>query len=201
MHTHNKYLQLADMARLFYLRMMTDNSEETYRYPIGRFRPMETFTADNLFSWIGSIRSIPLLLDYCVENMDEEQLNTPYRQGGWNSIQVIHHLADSHMNAYIRMKLALTENNPVIKPYEEQLWAGLADVTEVPVNVSITLIHALHRRWTALMDQLTAEDWKRTYIHPADGHQMPLWQMINLYSWHGQHHVEQILLLRQRNGW
>lgn len=180
---------------------MTEDLEESYRYPIGRFKPAGAFTPQNRMAWIGSIRSIPLLLDYCIENMDEEQLLAPYREGGWNTIQVIHHIADSHMNAYIRMKLALTEDSPVIKPYDENLWAELPDVFEVPLNVSVTLIHALHRRWTALMDALTDQDWNKSYIHPADGKEIPLWQMINLYSWHGKHHAEQILALRKRKGW
>ena len=151
--------------------------------------------------WIGLIESIPLVLDYCIENLDEAQLNTPYRPGGWTIIQVIHHLADSHMNAYIRLKLALTEDKPVIKPYDENAWAVLPDVSAVPVNVSITLIHALHRRWASMLHLMTAEDWEKGYFHPADQKFVPLWQMTSLYSWHGKHHVEQILSLRKRMGW
>lgn len=180
---------------------MTDSEQESYRYPIGRFEHATSSTPEQLIAAIGSIRSIPLLLDYCIENLDEAQLNVSYRIGGWNTIQVIHHIADSHMNAYIRMKLALTEDNPIIKPYDEKLWSELADVQAVPLNVSITLIHALHRRWTALMDQLDQDSLQRTYQHPADGQTIPLWQMINMYSWHGRHHAEQILALRKRMGW
>lgn len=174
---------------------------EQYTYPIGRFKPAENYTPKTLAQWIGSINSIPLLLDYCVENLDEEQLNTAYRPGGWTIIQVIHHIADSHMNAYIRTKLALTEKRPVIKPYDEKLWAELPDVTDVPVNVSITLIHALHRRWVSLLNQLKDEDWTREYYHPADERYVPLWQMVNLYNWHGKHHAEQILALCKRMNW
>jgi len=174
---------------------------EKHAYPIGRFVPATEYTPQLLNAWISSIKSVPLLLDYCIENLDEAQLNTPYREGGWNTIQVIHHVADSHMNAYIRLKLALTEDKPVIKPYDEQLWAKLPDVTDVPLNVSITLIHALHRRWTSLLLQLTDEQWKREYYHPGDKIYVPLWQMTNLYSWHGKHHAEQILSLRKRMGW
>lgn len=174
---------------------------EKHSYPIGRFVPAETYTPRLLEAWIGSIRSIPLLLDYCIENLDEAQLNTPYREGGWTIVQVIHHIADSHMNAYVRLKLALTEDKPTIKPYEEQLWAELPDVFDVPVNVSITLIHALHRRWTSMLVLMKDEDWTREYYHPASQQYMPLWQMTNNYSWHGKHHAEQILSLRKRMGW
>jgi hypothetical protein len=178
-----------------------ENTFEKHSYPIGRFVPAESYTARNLAAWIGSIRSVPLLLDYCIENLDEAQLNVPYREGGWNTIQVIHHVADSHMNAYMRLKLALTEDRPTIKPYEEQLWAELPDVTDVPLNVSITLIHALHRRWVSLLMQLTDEQWLREYYHPGTGTYVPIWQMTNNYSWHGKHHAEQIISLRKRMNW
>lgn len=174
---------------------------EKHSYPIGRLVPAENYTEKSIEPWINSIRSIPLLLDYCIENLDEAQLNTPYRLGGWTIVQVIHHIADSHMNAYIRFKLALTEDKPVIKPYEEQLWAELPDVFDVPVNVSITMVHALHRRWTSLMMAMTDEDWTREYYHPAAKEYVPLWQAANTYSWHGKHHAEQILSLRKRMGW
>jgi len=178
-----------------------DEHLELHTYPIGKFKPAETYNEKLLTAWIGSIRSVPLLLDYCIENLDEAQLNTPYRPGGWTIVQVIHHIADSHMNAYVRMKLALTEEQPVIKPYQEQLWAELPDVFDVPVNVSITLVHALHRRWTSLFMQMKEEDWTREYYHPVDKVYMPLWQLANLYNWHGKHHAEQILSLRKRMGW
>lgn len=174
---------------------------EKQRYPIGRLVAAENYTARSLNAWMSSIRSLPVLLDYCIENLDEAQLNTPYREGGWTIIQVIHHIADSHMNAYIRFKLALTEDRSVIKPYEEQLWAELPDVFDVPLNVSITLVHALHRRWTSLMTVLKDEDWNREYYHPGAGEYVPLWQVANTYSWHGKHHAEQIMALRRRMGW
>jgi hypothetical protein len=177
------------------------NHIEKYSYPVGRFVPAETYNDKLLERWIGSIRSIPLLFDYCIENLDEAQLNTPYRDGGWTIIQVVHHVADSHMNAYMRMKLALTEERPVIKPYDEKLWAELPDVTDVPLNVSVTLIHALHRRWVSLLMQMKEEDWTREYYHPGDQVYVPLWQMTNMYNWHGKHHAEQILSLRTRMGW
>lgn len=181
--------------------MSVDSNLEELMYPIGRFKPGAKLSADNLESWIGGIRSAPLLFDYCIENLDEEQLNTPYRPGGWNVIQVVHHVADSHMNAYVRLKLALTEESPTISPYEEKLWAELPDVVHVPLNVSITLLHALHRRWSTLLDHLKEEDWQRTYYHPANKAQVPIWEMTQMYAWHGAHHAEQILSLRKRMAW
>lgn len=178
-----------------------EDTYEKFSYPIGRFVPAETYTPQSLKAWISSIRSVPLLLDHCIENLDEAQLNTPYKPGGWTVIQVIHHIADSHMNAYIRLKKALTEDRPTISPYDEKLWAELPDVTDVPINVSITLVHALHRRWTAVLDQMKDEDWTREYYHPASQEYMPLWQMTNQYHWHGKHHAEQIRSLRKRMGW
>jgi len=136
-----------------------------------------------------------------IENLDEAQLDTPYREGGWNPRQVIHHIADSHMNAYIRLKLALTEDNPAVKPYDENLWAELHDVKTVPVNISITLLHALHKRWVAQLLGMSAADWERTYYHPEQKTNVPVWQMTALYAWHGRHHMEQIRGLRERMGW
>ena len=174
---------------------------ESHVYPIGRFKPAVSFNKDTLTSWIGNISSLPLLLDYCIQNLDEAQLNFPYRPGGWNIIQIIHHIADSHMNAYVRLKLALTEDKPVIKPYDEKLWAELPDVADVPLNVSITLVHALHRRWTSVLGQLNDADWEREYYHPETNIFTAIWQMTNHYSWHGSHHAEQILALRKRMNW
>lgn len=178
-----------------------ENNVEDLMYPIGRFVPAIKYSPDNLASWISGIRSAPLLFDYSIQNLDEAHLNATYRPGGWNIMQVIHHVADSHMNAYIRLKLALTEQAPSISPYDENLWAELPDVTLVPVNVSVTLLYALHNRWATLLEHLKEEDWVRTYYHPANKEYMPIWQMTNQYSWHGMHHAEQIISLRKRMGW
>ena len=174
---------------------------ESHIYPIGRFKPAEFYSKDTLTSWIGSIGSVPLLLDYCIQNLDEAQLNVPYRPGGWSTVQIVHHIADSHINAYTRLKLALTEDNPTIKPYDEKLWAELPDVADVPLNVSITLIHALHRRWTSVLHHLNDTEWDRKYYHPEIQGYTAIWQMTNHYSWHGTHHAEQILALRRRMRW
>jgi len=178
-----------------------ENDIEDLTYPIGRFIPATKYSPDNLVSWINGIRSAPLLFDYCIENLDEAQLNMSYRPGGWSIIQVVHHVADSHMNAYIRLKLALTEDTPVVVPYDENLWAELPDVHRVPLNVSVTLLHALHRRWATLLEHLKEEDWTRTYYHPGNKEYTSIWQMTNHYNWHGTHHAEQIISLRRRKGW
>ncbi|HEY9178274.1 MAG TPA: putative metal-dependent hydrolase [Flavipsychrobacter sp.] len=179
---------------------MTDTLEQV-KYPIGRYEAPARYTQAEINGWISAIEAMPSWLDPCIENLDEAQLEVPYRDGGWNSRQVIHHIADSHMNAYIRLKLALTEDDPAIKPYDENKWAVLADVETVPVNVSITLLHALHRRWAAQLRSMSDEDWKRTYFHPEQNKSIPIWQMTALYAWHGRHHMEQIRSLRERMGW
>ena len=178
-----------------------DSDLEQIIYPIGRFEAPEQYQPELQEAWISAIEALPSWLDHCIENLDAAQLETPYRQGGWNTNQIIHHLADSHMNAYVRFKLALTEDSPVIKPYDEGKWALLPDVDAVPVNVSITLLHALHRRWGTLLRNFSHEDWERTYFHPEQERYVPLWEVADLYAWHGRHHMEQILSLRERMGW
>ncbi len=178
-----------------------EESIEILKYPIGRFEPVSVFAESPLEVWTDSIRTLPLLLERCIENLSKDQLDMPYRPGGWTVRQVVHHIADSHMNAYVRLKLALTGEQPTIAPYDENLWAELPDVFLVPVEVSVHLVRALHTRWSAVLQQMKAEDWLRTYYHPADQKQVALWQMTGMYSWHGRHHVEQILSLRRRMNW
>ncbi len=134
-------------------------------------------------------------------NLDESQLNTTYREDGWRVKQLVHHLADSHINAYMRFKLALTEDNPAIKTYEEKEWAKLNDVETVPINVSITLLHALHQRWHAAIKDVSEEEWQRTIFHPEHKKDMTLWFLLGMYAWHGKHHVKHITSLRERMGW
>jgi hypothetical protein len=174
---------------------------EKLMYPTGRFSAADSYDESKLSTWIRSIKTVPLLFDRCIENLDEAQLQVPYRPQGWNVAQVIHHVADSHMNAYIRLKLALTEDKPTISPYNEKLWAELPDVTMVPLNMSVTLIHALHARWSTLLENLTEADWKRSYYHPESKEYVQVWQMTQHYSWHGPHHAQQIISLRRRMGW
>lgn len=174
---------------------------EQLRYPIGRFERPEQFTPKLLGEWIKIIEVLPRWLDVAIENLDHAQLQTPYREGGWTIQQVIHHIADSHINAYTRLKLALTEDNPVIKPYAEALWADLSDTELVPVNISVTLLHALHRRWVALLQNMEVADWQKTYYHPESKTAVPLWVMTAMYAWHSRHHTEHIMQLRGRMGW
>ncbi len=170
------------------------------RYPIGKYEP-QPFSQDQKKKWLQDIKFLPQDVEFAIQNLDFEQLETPYRNGGWKVQQLVHHIADSHMNAYIRFKLGLTENNPTIKPYEEKKWALLTDVETVPINVSITLLHALHQRWYAAIKDLTDKQWKRTVVHPEHGTQMSLWHLLGLYAWHGRHHVKHITDLRERMGW
>ncbi|OSZ82502.1 metal-dependent hydrolase [Chitinophagaceae bacterium IBVUCB1] len=174
---------------------------EALKYPIGKHQPPTGYDSQKLNEWISVLEALPNWLDVCIENLDEAQLQTPHRPGGWTVQQVLHHLADSHMNMYIRMKFALTEDNPTIMPYDENKWAVLYDVEEVPVNISITLLHTLHRRIVAVLRKLTPQEWERTYYHPEKKSSFTMWQMAALYAWHSRHHMEHIRQLRVRMGW
>ncbi len=174
---------------------------DTLRYPIGQFDAPETIDADVLKGYITDIRYLPSLIEIAVQDLDAWQLDTPYRPGGWTVAQVVHHLADSHMNAYTRFKLALTETAPVIKPYDEAAWSMLPDVQKTPVNVSITLLHSLHTRWVHLLEALTPEQWERTFTHPEHGKSFTLKNTAGTYAWHGQHHLAHIVNLKEREQW
>lgn len=178
-----------------------DTSLEELKYPIGRYERPDHYTPEMLQEWIAVLRALPSWMDVCIENLDAAQLRVPYREGGWNTQQVIHHVADSHTNAYIRIRLALTEDNPTIKPYDENAWALLPDVDTVPVNISVTLLHALHRRLVALMETLTPAQWERTYYHPEHKRNFTVWEMASLYAWHSRQHTAHIQQLRLRMGW
>ena len=169
------------------------------RYPIGKYEP-QVFSHQQKEKYLLDLKYLPDDLENALQNLDAAQLNTPYREGGWTVNQLVHHVADSHMNAYIRFKLGLTENAPTIKPYLEKEWALLAD-NHVPVNISITLLHALHQRWYALVKDLSETDFERTVVHPESGRVMSLWFLLGLYSWHGKHHVAHITTLRENNKW
>ena len=170
------------------------------RYPIGKYEA-KVFSNELKEQWLLDIKFLPEELELAINNLDEFQLNTPYREDGWQIKQLIHHIADSHMNAYIRFKLGLTETNPTIKPYEEKEWAKTTDNETVPVNVSLTLLHALHQRWYAAIKDLTEDQFERTVVHPEHGRVMSLWFLLGLYAWHGKHHVAHILTLRENKGW
>jgi len=169
-------------------------------YPIGKFHFAGSLTDDKKREAIESIAEAPASLRAAVSGLSPEQLNTPYRPGGWTVRQLTHHVPDSHMNAYVRFKLALTEDEPTIKPYEQQLWAELPDTKEAPIEVSLTMLDALHDRWVRLLRSLTAKDWQRTFRHPELG-TVSLEKNLALYAWHGKHHVAHVTTLRQREGW
>ncbi len=173
---------------------------EDLRYPIGKYEP-QPYSDRLKAEWIGDIRNLPALLEQTIQNLDEAQLQTPYREGGWTVHQVVHHVADSHMNAYIRFKLALTEDIPVIKPYDEAAWALLSDVRNLPVNISLTLLHALHKRWHEILINTKDPEWSRAVFHPEQKRQLTIWEMLGSYAWHGRHHVAHVNSLRERMGW
>jgi uncharacterized damage-inducible protein DinB len=170
------------------------------RYPIGKYAT-QPFSVKQKQDWLNDIRFLPQSIENAVLNLDESQLETPYRDGGWTVKQVVHHVADSHMNAYCRFKLGLTEENPTIKPYMENLWAQLPDTKNVPINISLTLLHALHIRWIEILVNMKDEDFNRTVFHPEHQKEITLWYLLGLYSWHSRHHTAHITSLRERNGW
>ncbi|HEX2093708.1 MAG TPA: putative metal-dependent hydrolase [Longimicrobiaceae bacterium] len=170
------------------------------RYPVGRYDVRTPVPAEDLPRLIGEIADTPARLRAAVEGLSPEQLGTPYRPGGWTVRQVVHHVPDSHLNAYVRLKLALTEDEPTIKPYEEARWAELADSRSTPVEVSLALLEALHHRWVLLLRSMRPEDFARAFRHPELG-RVRLDAMVGLYAWHGRHHVAHVTSLRERMGW
>ena len=174
---------------------MTDD----LRFPIGRFTRPASYTDASRAAAIAAIAATPANLRLATNGLTEEQLDTPYRPGGWTVRQVVHHVADSHMNAYCRTRLALTEENPTIKPYDEAKWAELADAKSAPVETSLALLDGIHSRWGTLLDSLTPADFARTMMHPENG-PMTIDVLLSLYSWHGAHHTAHITGLRQRSG-
>ena len=170
------------------------------RFPTGRFQFDPAVTADTRRAAIAAIRDAPAALRAAVRGLDDARLNTPYRDGGWTVRQVVHHVPESHMNAFTRFKLALTEDNPTIKPYNENAWANLDDVARAPVEASLTLLEALHSRWVTLLEVMTPQDFLRPLVHPDMG-PLTLDFMLQLYAWHGRHHAAHITELRSREGW
>jgi uncharacterized damage-inducible protein DinB len=170
------------------------------RYPIGKFSYDGHLSEDQKRAFLDDIAQTPKYLRAAVQGLSEAQLDTPYRQGGWTVRQVVHHVPDSHLNSYVRFKLALTEDEPTIKPYAEDRWAQLADTQATPVEVSLTLLESLHDRWVRLLRSLTQDEWNRTFRHPEAG-AMNLEKTLALYAWHGRHHVAHVTALRKREGW
>jgi len=174
--------------------------QEDLRYPIGKFHYEGTSTIQQRQQFIHDISQAPVNLRESVRELNEEQLQTPYRPGGWNVRQVAHHLPDSHMNSFTRFRLALTEDEPTIRPYFEDRWAELSDSRKAPIEYSLDLLEALHKRWVFMLESLQGSDFARTFRHPDLG-LMSLDKNLALYSWHGKHHVAHINSLRKRMGW
>ena len=173
--------------------------QDDFRYPIGRFNPPASSLPGIRAAHIQTLRQLPERLRAAVAGLNDAQLDTPYREGGWTARQVVHHLADSHAMAYTRCKLALTEDWPTINPYKEAAWAELAD-SRSPVEVSLALIEGLHGRWVALLEAMTEDDLRKGYNHPERGKEM-LVKMLAMYDWHSRHHTAHITGLRARKGW
>ena len=161
---------------------------EHLQYPIGKYIE-QPFSQQQLRERLLDIQTLPMHVEHAILNLDEAELQTPYRPGGWTKAQVVHHIADSHMNAYIRFKLGLTEDNPTIKPYDEKAWAEMADTKNLPINISITLLFSLHLRLHEILKNVKEEEWNRTIFHPEHQKQMTLWYLLGMYAWHGRHHV------------
>lgn len=170
------------------------------RYPIGPFKLEGEVTPERRSEWIDAIAAAPASLRAAVSGLSDQQLDTPYREGGWTVRQVVHHLPDSHANSYMRFRLALTEANPTIKPYSQQLWADLVDARTAPIEPSLQLLEGMHCRWVILLRSLSPADFARTFLHPENG-PMTLDRNLALYAWHGRHHVAHITSLRERMGW
>jgi len=173
---------------------------ESLQYPIGKFILDKEPTAEKRRGWLRDIADLPVNVKHAVDGLTNAQLDTPYRDGGWTVRQVVHHLADSHMNSFIRLKLALTEDKPTITPYDQGAWAELPDVIGVDVALSLVLLEGLHGRWTLLLRSLQPMDYDRVFLHPENG-PTTVDRAVQIYAWHSRHHVAHITSLRERQGW
>jgi len=173
---------------------------DSLRYPIGDFVYGQTYTLDQVRASIDEIANLPHKLTRLVGKWSDDRLDTPYRPEGWTVRQLVHHIADSHINAYVRTKLALTENNPTISPYEEGEWAKLPD-SLLPIEHSLVILSNIHDRWAVVLNSITEAQLRRTYFHPGNQRQFELAEVVLLYRWHGEHHYQHVYKLAQRNGW
>ncbi len=178
-----------------------DPALERLRYPIGRFTANPPYSAAQIAANLERLEVLPGYLRSIVETLTAAQLDTPYRPDGWTVRQVVHHLPDSHLNAYARFRLALTEDEPTIRPYEEARWAELPDAARGPLELSLELLSAVHRRWIALLRELEPRQWERRYFHPESRQHFRLDTALALYAWHGEHHAAHVTALRARAGW
>ncbi|HEX4934371.1 MAG TPA: putative metal-dependent hydrolase [Gemmatimonadaceae bacterium] len=174
-------------------------TERDLRFPIGRYAPPPEYTATWRRGCIDRIAAAPAQLRAAVQGLGEAELDTPYRPGGWTVRQVVHHVPDSHLNAYVRLKLALTEDRPTIKPYDEGGWALLEDSRSTPIETSLRLLEAVHDRWVRILRAMSEADFDRRYVHPDTG-EHALHHLVGLYAWHGDHHIAHITALRERLG-
>lgn len=173
---------------------MSESDLELLKYPVGRFQPPASYAAENLNADIFRIESLPVRLRETVRSFDQQRFDRTYRPEGWSIRQVIHHLADSHLNAWIRIKWALTENEPVIKAYNEKAWAETPD-NRIDPEISLRLLDAHHLRWASMLRSLTPEQLLRSFIHPSTGAKITVERMIQLYAWHGDHHLGHCMLV------
>lgn len=173
-----------------------EDSIEKLKYPIGKYFPETPITQSQIEQWKKTIEEFPSTLKQTLDRFSEKDFSTPYRPGGWTGNQVVHHITDSHMNSIIRFKLGLTENNPVIKPYKENLWAEQSDVKNLPASVSFKIIEGVHERWTALLKSFKQTDWKRTLHHPEKNKDMTLDYLLGLYDWHCRHHLAHLKIIK-----
>ena len=179
----------------------TNQTLEQLRFPTGRFTPPADYSEATRLALIDEIAALPKQLRDATDELTDEQLDTRYRPEGWTLRQVVHHLADSHMNAYIRFKLAITEDNPTIRPYFEARWAELPDGKIDPIDLSLDILDAVHRRWVIVLHNMEAADFERTYVHPEYGKVIPMNENLAMYAWHCRHHLAHITECVKRNGW
>ncbi|MBT8296093.1 MAG: putative metal-dependent hydrolase [Gramella sp.] len=180
---------------------MTTEQLEELKYPIGKAEIPEKITSDNIQRWISDISELPKKLEDAVRKLSQEQLATPYRPEGWTLKQLIHHIADSHMNALLRFKWALTEEEPTIKAYNEKAFAELYDSKLAPVEISLQFISAIHGKWVILLENMSTLDYEKTFVHPDNGHRYTLKESLGHYSWHSRHHFAHLQNLIARKGW
>ena len=188
----SNFLTIISTSSAPFLLILTPQIMEHLQYPIGRFKYDEAFAQQHIRSLIRDLKEFPTALQNRCKSMNHNDLLKVYRPDGWNVRQLIHHLGESHLNAYVRIKLALTEDNPTIKPYKESLWVNTAENATVPYTVSFQLLEAIHAKMTALLDSLSEADFDRTYYHPDYKKTYSLRELVSLYSWHGKHHIAHI---------
>ncbi len=179
---------------------MTELLPDPDRYPIGKFKPAAAYSSQEITAFISRIEALPGKLANAVNGLNDNQLDTPYREGGWTIRKVIHHVADSHMNAFIRIKWTLTEDSPVIKAYDEKGWAETPE-TNLSISISINLLNALHVKFVALANRIPHKDLSKYFVHPDTKKEISLGQLLGMYAWHGDHHLAHVTTLKTKRGW